>query len=381
MKTFFITALMVLTITFAIRASNNMLAITLPLVAKYIFYFSPFLVGLLSSLMMFFSFVSSVFINSKLTSKKRELALKISSIIYAITFLGFYFVNPLLIWVLSAVSGLSMGIIFPNIVNFTTSVDDEKSKERLLALYTTALSLSLIISPFMESLLLHRFTLTETFLFFSMIAVLVPIISFKIRFMNSIKRTIRKADIIRTPGFLASLFNNMMYDVPFGMIVTFGGIYATTVFHTPYSLTVLIYTAFYLTSFVGRALFTVMAPKRIFHIIYLNAMLTVLGLVAVSYSPNFTFYTISLLILGIPHGLTYPSSLIILTRSFREPEERNVAISYFSGVGLSGGIPILMGFIIEEIGLRSTFALLSLLSFSIFLLFLKWSRSIRENIT
>jgi len=60
-----------------------------------------------------------------------------------------------------------LGILFPNIIALSGSLNDRKMSERMLALYTAVLSLSLIISPGLESLILQRFSLREAFIFFS----------------------------------------------------------------------------------------------------------------------------------------------------------------------------------------------------------------------
>ncbi|AWR98338.1 MFS transporter [Acidianus sulfidivorans JP7] len=371
---------MVFTITFAIRASNNMLATTIPLISKYYFHFSAFYVGIISSITSIFSFISSIFINSRLSASSRNKSIRIASIFYAIIFPLFYFVNPLLVWVFTAVAGFSMGIIFPNIITFAGSIGDQRTRERMLALYTTSLSLSLIVSPGIESLILTRFSLIQAFVFFSVFSLIVPLISFRIKFKeNNDSKNIKEnsknisSRILKSPAFLASLFNNMMYDIPFGMIETFGAIYAISLFHASYSLATLLFTLYFLTSFISRGLFTIRPSKNILNVILLNVGLTIIGLFVVSIAYNIYMYISALLVLGIPHGLTYPSSLILLSRNFRSDNERSIANSYFSGIliGLAGFIPIIMGYSVEEIGLRLSFGSLAIVSIILFLLMLK----------
>lgn len=379
LRQIFVIAIIIFTITFAIRASNSMLATTIPLVAKYIFHFSPFLVGFLSSLLFIFSFISSTLINSRLSAKKREKMLKIFASIYALVFPLFYFANPILIWLDVSIAGFSMGIIFPNIVNYVSSIGDQKTRERMIALYTTALSTSLIVSPLLESLILAKFSLLTSFLIFSIFSFLVPIFSFKIKFNEDKKeKLLSSKEVLKSPSFIASVFNNLIYDIPFGMLVTFGGIYAISLFHASYSLAVMIFSFYYLTSFLSRFFFIIRTPRNIIAIIYANALITIFGLLAISLSPSLLVYVISLILLGIPHGLTYLSSLIIISRSFKDEKSRNVANSYFSSIGLSGSIPLIMGYVVEKIGLRCTFTLLSFISLVIFILFLIESKKVKE---
>lgn len=267
-----------------------------------------------------------------------------------------------------------MGIIFPNIITFAGSIGDQRSRERMISLYTASLSLSLIVSPGLESLILSKYSLTQAFIFFSAFSFLVPIISFKIKFEDDrVKEKNSNLTILKSPAFLASLFNNLMYDIPFGMIETFGAIYAITLFHANYSLSTLLFTLYFLTSFISRGLFTVRPAKNILRIILLNVGSTIVGLFLASISYNLYMYILSLLILGIPHGLTYPSSLILLSRNFKDERERSIANSYFSGIliGLGGVIPIIMGYSIEEIGLRESFTLLAIVSLILFFIMLR----------
>jgi len=371
MRHIFVVAIIIFTITFAIRASNSMLAVTIPLVAKYVFHFSSFLVGFLSSMLFIFSFISSALINSRLSAKKREKMLRIFATIYAIVFPLFYFANPILIWLIVSVAGFSMGIIFPNIISFASSIGDQKTRERMISLYTIALSISLIISPLVESSILAKFSLLTSFLIFSIFSFLVPIFSFKIKLGEDKKeKPLDSKEVLKSPPFIISVLNNLMYDIPFGMLVTFGGIYAISLFHASYSSAVMIFFFFYLTSFLSRFFFMIKAPKNMIAIIYANAIITIFGLLAISLSPSLLVYVISLILLGIPHGLTYLSSLIIISRSFKDEESRNTAISYFSSIGLSGSIPLIMGYVVEKIGLRCSFLLLSVTSLVLFVFLL-----------
>jgi predicted MFS family arabinose efflux permease len=61
-------------------------------------------------------------------------------------------------------------------------------------------------------------------------------------------------------------------------------------------------------------------------------------------------------LLGIPHGLSYPLSLLYLTRSYG-PEERSSANSYFFSVNTIVMVagPIIGGYSIQIIGFRETF--------------------------
>ncbi len=173
-----------------------------------------------------------------------------------------------------------------------------------------------------------------------------------------------------------------MYDIPFGMMETFGGIYAITLFNVSYSTATLLFTFYFLTSFISRSILTIRPPFHVIKLVILNSVISVIGLTLASMSYNLFMYIFSLLLLGIPHGLTYPSSLILLSRSFTDEDTRSVANSYFSGIliGLAAIIPIVMAVLVEIIGLRYSFGLLTVVVLFFFLLVMKEYNKVKQNI-
>ncbi|WP_187152759.1 MFS transporter [Acidianus manzaensis] len=353
-------------LTFSIRLTNNAISITIPLISKYELNFPIIFLGILLSAFSFTSFLSSI-LNSKLEDRTRTKVFRIASIIYLISFISFYITNRVLIWILDCIAGFSIGIIWPNLITYAGSVDEE-IREKVIGLYSAFLSLSLIVGPAIESFILLKYSLNDIFLFLSIIAVIIPIVSFKIEF-NDLNLTQNKNNerIIRSPAFIMTLLNNIMYDIPFGMISTFGGIYAISHFNASYSLAELIYAIFFIISFFTRLFFSFIISKNtnIIKIISFNAILTVIGLSLILLSNSIIYYILALIILGIPHGLTYYSSLILLSRNF---SERNRANSYFSGtlLGLGSVGPFFLSSIVEGLGIRNTFLLITFGVISIF---------------
>jgi Major Facilitator Superfamily. len=352
-------ALILFAITFSLRASNNMLMTTVPLVARYDFHFNGLLIGLVASASSVAAFVGSL-INSRLRGERRRRGFVMAAFAYAIIFPLFYLSGPLTIWFISTAVGVSMGLVTPNLINVAGSFEDSKTRERMLSFYTVILSLSLIVGPSIESAILTRFTLLQAFLFFSILAALVAFSSPVVKF-NPHQGEIRvNAKVWGSPGFRAAVFNNLMYSLPFGMLTTFGAIFAVEQFSESYAIATLLFTAFFGTSLLSRFVFTLRPPSSVWFVIGLSAVLTVMGLLAISISPNVLVYALALLALGVPHGLTFPTSLVILSRSFPSEEVRNVANSYYSALmsGVGAFIPMTLGGLVSLAGLRLAFALL-----------------------
>ncbi|MGC9102262.1 MAG: hypothetical protein ACP5IH_04070 [Desulfurella sp.] len=64
--------LIIISMTFALRASNNMLFTMVPLLGKYYLNFTTWQIGILSSLFGVFPFLVSAFLNAKLKSSSRK---------------------------------------------------------------------------------------------------------------------------------------------------------------------------------------------------------------------------------------------------------------------------------------------------------------------
>jgi len=80
------------------------------------------------------------------------------------------------------------------------------------------------------------------------------------------------------------------------------------------------------------------------------------GLTVLGVSHSMYGYALSLLILGLPHGLTYPLSLLTLSRSFDE-RTRSAANSYFFSIMMASGaiMPFAAGALVELIGIQYSF--------------------------
>jgi len=172
----------ILPLTIAIRASNNMLITTIPLLARYGFGFSNTLVGIISALVSLMTFMSSGIINSRLHASIRRLVFIISSIIYAIVFPFFAFSSAITIWVLSAVAGFVLGFLMPNVITSASLLPNRVDRERLLNIYTLSLSTALIVGPAIESLILKYFSLRESFIFFTAFPIMGVITAFMLKF-------------------------------------------------------------------------------------------------------------------------------------------------------------------------------------------------------
>lgn len=351
--------LIIVTMTFAVRASNNMLMTTMPLLAEYFFYYSNTEIGVLATLMSLGTFLTTVLINARLDAVRRRRVFIASSIGYAVILPLFYLANPISLWALSAVAGAVLGNIMPNIITSAGLLPDRKARERLLFIYTLSLSVSLVVGPAIEALILKRFSIRSSFLFFAPMGIVVAALSPFIIFPQGEERRSGRVKVLSNPGFKTATYNILAYNIPFSTLTAFGGIYAVSQFHASYSTATGLFSLFFTTSLLARLYLSIRPANKVWTLMAASVSMTILGLILMTAARNVTELAIALLVLGVPHGLTYPLSLISITRTFR-PEERNAANSQFFAVMMLIGIatPTLMGLVADVIGLRYVFGIL-----------------------
>jgi MFS family permease len=344
--------IIVVVMTFSVRASNNVLQTTLPLLAKYDFFYSEFNVGILIALMSLSGMIAMI-VNGIMRGDLRRYSFIIGNVVYAISFFLFSFSGSISIVMYAIISGFSYGLIFPNIMTAAGISEDKKVRERMLAIYSLTLAISLIGGPALESLILRYFSLENVFLLFLPIVILSTAISPFLKFPEE-NITKKRATMWDKPGFRMAIYTFIVYSFPTSLIISFGGIFAVNQFHASYSLVTILTALFFTSSFLTRILFSVLNVGKMWPYVVALMAITLMGLFMIFMSSNITVYIIGLVILGIPHGLGLPVATYAIGRSF-PASERNVAYSYFNSTMMSTNIiiPLFGGAALEYIGLRS----------------------------
>ncbi len=357
-RTVIVIIAVILSMTFAIRSSNNMYVTSVPLLARYYFFYSNVEIGLLASAASLTTFIMSTFINARAESKTRRKIFIISSIIYAVTFPLFYISTPFTIWIILPVASFTLGSIMPNIITSASLFKDKRQRERILSIYTLTLSLSLILGPYIESELLHYVSFQESFLVFSILPAVGMIDSFFIKFPDEMGVRRRGFDItvLKDKGFQSSLLNILAYNIPFAFLTTYGGLFGISDFNINISTVNLTFSLFFLTSFISRLVFSVRVPERLPRLMFSAVILSAIGLLVLGTAKSYDYFMLAFMILGIPHGLTYPLSVMSITRSFPE-NRRNMANSYFFSIMMAIGtvMPFISGEVIKIVGYRNAF--------------------------
>ena len=364
---------------FGFRASSNMFYTNLPLVAREVFNFSDTAVGILAASVALAGFISITFVNAKLRSTWRRRLFIAGAFTYSAIFSFIPLEGYFGLWVLSIMAGFFLQMISTNQANASGIIGKTGVRERAITLYTVSLSASLVVGPFVNSVILTHVSLSYSFAAFAAFPICAAALTLLFPFPKETSsalaaetdrldpaKKVDQASITgsfrstwRNQGFQVALFINAMYSIPFVALVSFGGLFSREYFHVSNSSVQLYFVIFFAVSFLFRSLLLFSGRMNIRAITIVSILLTMVGIMLLIVASNPFFYAVALAILGIPHGLTFPASLIIIMRNSDE-SKRNTLNSYFSSSNamINTITPFLIGLIADQIGLRFAFGAL-----------------------
>ncbi|MDG6995684.1 MAG: MFS transporter [Nitrososphaerota archaeon] len=350
--------------TFALRASTNMQYTTVPLVASEVYYMGMTTVGAIYAVNSLATSITTLFINSKLRSSTRRVVFILSSFMYALSFPFITISGEIGLWIFSALTGVLLGLISTNIVNAAGIIGrTPREREKGIAVYTVSLSASLVAGPLVESFILSYVSLPVSFGYFAIFPATSAVLSLFLPFPEENTATKSTNAGVFKPfrkiGFRTAVYNNAMYSIPFAGIVVFGGLYSINYLNVSNSSAELYFAIFFAVSFASRLYFSIKPPQDLKAASLLSAISTFIGLILMVAIISPWSYALAICLLGLPHGLTYPISLLYIFRTSEE-HERNSMNSIFSSlmVGLNIIVPLVMGSVSETVGLRNTFGML-----------------------
>ncbi len=350
-------AITVIIMTFSMRATNNMIITTVPLLAKIDLGFSSFLVGIISAIIYLFTFTVTFYINPRLNSGLRRKLFIGANIAILVALVGYYFANGITIWLISAFAGLAYGIMMPNLITSSSLLRDQKERERLISLYSVGLSLSLILGPSIEDYVLTFVTYRDVFLVFIPVVLAGIIVSTMIKFPDTKNET--RTNVMKNDGLRASIFTVTTYNIPFAALSIFLTLYAITRFHVSGAVAYSPYIYFFSVSFLTRIAITIHPLKHIKIPLIISIIITGFALTMFPFLSTFTEFILLMMLLGIPHGSIFPMSTIMIARG-TTVEQRSAANSYFMAYNnvLFMVIPLVFGYILGFIGYDYSFFIL-----------------------
>ncbi|AGO61495.1 MULTISPECIES: MFS transporter [Ferroplasma] len=350
-------AITLMIMTFSMRATNNMIITTVPLLAKIDLGFSSFFVGIISAVIYLFTFTVTFYVNPRINARLRRQLFIGANFAILFSLIAYYFTNGIAIWGISALAGLAYGIMMPNLITSSTLLKDQKERERLISLYSVGLSLSLILGPTIEDYILTFVSYRDVFLLFIPIVIAGVIVSTMIKFPHTKNET--RANVMKNDGLRASLLTITTYNIPFAALSIFLTLYAIARFHVSGAVAYSPYIYFFSISFLTRILLTIHPLKHIKLPLLFSIMITGFALIMFPFLTTFTSFLLLMMLLGIPHGSIFPMSTIMIARG-TSVEQRSAANSYFMAYNniLFMVIPLAFGYIVKFIGYEYSFLIL-----------------------
>lgn len=185
--------------------------------------------------------------------------------------------------------------------------------------------------------------------------------------------------VLGNVGFKTAVLNILAYNIPFAVILAFGGIYAVSEFHVSFAEVTGLFTLFFATSLASRIYLSIRPPDSVRLHATAAVSMTAVGLSLILFGGNVYSFALALLVLGIPHGLTYPLSVISISRTF-SPSERNAANSVFFATMMLVGVvtPSAAGALAQIIGLKDLFGVLVPVLLFLLILLNKYAKPVDE---
>jgi predicted MFS family arabinose efflux permease len=349
-------ALPIFVIGFSYRATDNMVTTTLPLLGEYVFGLGTAYGGAAVTVYGVFG-LTAIYLSSHLRASARRKAMIASTGTVTICCFLLAFSGAVSAAILGIAIGFSFGIVSPSIITSTSLVGGQRG-ERLIAIFTLGLSVSLVFGPLLESYLL-TFGYSDVFLVFAIISSLAFLASWRIKFTDVARET-PKPGAKAMSGVYAGLLVWSVFFLPFAALATFLPIFAARVFGTDAATSYAAFIPLFAVSLIARVYMTVRPFNKLRFPLLLSFVITSVGLLTMVVAPSFTLFLIVMALIGIPHGITYTLSLIMVSRTSGE-DERNASVSRYSAYtyALYIPVPIVLGYEIELVGIQ--FSFLSLL--------------------
>lgn len=274
--------------------------------------------------------------------------------------------NLALTYFLASVTlGVAGGLLMPSLATLVSSISGV-TRQRAIALFTIALSASLALGPLYESgvLLVEGDSIRRGFLAFLPFPVIAVLIVLWIRRGRGVldratlqaKRS-KTRSLYSNKGLRLALNAQVIYQVPFVALVGFGALFARVDYGLGAASAEIAFTVFFLASLGTRlALAVVLIRGRHLLLLQLSMLVTLVALVMISLGHSWLWLVISMVALGIPHGVTYPVALDILSLSMPADQlsRANAVLSGFTNV-VTIVVPAFAGYLAQSMGLRSMF--------------------------
>jgi DHA1 family multidrug resistance protein-like MFS transporter len=347
--------LLLLVTALAYRATTNMLQTSLPLYIKYHTDASNLDVSLVMAAAAASSFAAIAYFGLKHTAIKKAVVVGLIALTIGTSF---YIVSQGILeaTAVSVFTYIGAGVQ-PLLLTSVVLTSNPARRERNISVFAAMLSLSLILGPLYQSIMLRASNdnLSVSMVSFAPLAALALILFSSVKFEDSAIIG-EKLDLsfLKNRVYVLGILADVIYSIPFSAVITFGGILAKQSFDANYTIIELLFSAYFGASLVTRLVSLKIRSK--FYSVVMALIVTLLGLTVMGLSTNFSELALSFVLLGVPHGVAYSAGASYIASAVprKSLAAANLVSSFLFGAVSFGILPVL-GVLAQFTGLRESF--------------------------
>ncbi|MEM3637129.1 MAG: MFS transporter [Conexivisphaerales archaeon] len=362
-------------LTFILRILSLVVQTVLPLYLSGILHLSSYSVGLMISMLWIGNALGAI-TGAALFRSWREGGIA-GLLLLAASFMGYYtFSSYSLLSLFILAGGFGSGLIQPLLAPSMHVNSKPDSPFRGISLYSTALSLALVIGPLISSLVIGISSFKVLFIVLSVICLVslsLPIMKYKAEsqgrralpagLIQTISRTLLSSD------FRREFLMNLLYSLTLPIILSFTGLVAQKVYGFSSTAVLLSLTALFAISSAIRFSMRNKDVKKFGRLMLLPVSFLVVSSIILSFGNSWFLFLAGLLLFSVPHATIYPWTLYNVLQT--ADRDKIVQSSYI--FSLSSGIsefisPPLTSFAIYYLGIAQGIGIIvpfSLLAFLI----------------
>jgi MFS family permease len=349
------------------RGAQNMALTTLALIIKEDLGYGAGTIGIISALSGIVLVLVTLSISARLKPAQLERAVLISLVALAVGLVTIGVSHSIYLTTFATVLlGIAGGLGMPGLAGSVqlAAGDSSANPQRILAIYTLVLSISLAVGPLLEAGLLDATHQDVRWPFIAFTA--LPLLALVIMVSRRREATALAAKaaasgepptadqpsserirLLQTPEVVKALFAQLMYAVPFAALTVFGAEVARVTDRATAAQAQLAFTVFFIFSLSCRGLVAWRSPVRRKGLAFgVSGLFTIVGLAFIVVGHSFLLFLVGMIILGVPHGAIFPLALSALSGSL-PPDQLPRANSLLMGSSNFIGIiaPPILGLI------------------------------------
>jgi len=349
------------------RGAQNMALTTLALIIKEDLGYGAGTIGIISALSGIVLVLVTLSISARLKPAQLERAVLFSLVALAIGLVIIGVSHSIYLTTFATVLlGIAGGLGMPGLAGSVqlAAGDGSANPQRILAIYTLVLSMSLAVGPLLEAGLLdatHQ-DVRWPFIAFTVLPLLALVIMVSRRREATAlaakaaasgepptadQPSSERIRLLQTPEVVKALFAQLMYAVPFAALTVFGAEVARVTDRATAAQAQLAFTVFFVFSLSCRGLVAWRSPVRRKGLAFgVSGLFTIVGLAFIVVGHSFLLFLVGMIILGVPHGAIFPLALSALSGSL-PPDQLPRANSLLMGSSNFIGIiaPPILGLI------------------------------------